>query len=119
MSSSQLPNYLRSSRKRSGLSQDEVAFLLGAQDGAKVCRYEKFMRQPSLETAFACQVIFRMSASELFAGLYQEVKEKIMARARSLAARRDKQEKFHRFPQKSVTLRDIAAGKPSKSKSKA
>lgn len=118
MSSSQLPNYLRSSRKRSGLSQDEVAFLLGAQDGAKVCRYERFMRRPSLETAFACQVVFRTPASELFAGLFEEVKEKIKARAKSLAVRKDKHETFRRFPQKGKTLKDIAADEPKKPKNK-
>jgi transcriptional regulator with XRE-family HTH domain len=83
----QLPNYLRSNRKRLSLSQDEVAFLLGAQSGAKVCRYEQFVREPSLETALACEVIFQRSASELFGGLYQKVEQEVMARAKTLADR--------------------------------
>src|SRR4051794_13547660 len=73
MSSTPLPNYLRSNRKRSGLSQDEVAFLLGAQSGAKVCRNERFVREPSLATALAYQAIFQRPASELFGGLYEEI----------------------------------------------
>ena len=54
--SHKLQNYLRTYRKRSGLSQDEVAFLLGCQTGAKVSRYEPFARKPSLETLFAYEV---------------------------------------------------------------
>jgi transcriptional regulator with XRE-family HTH domain len=87
MPSSQLPNYLRSNRKRLALSQDDVAFLLGTQSGAKVCRYERFVREPSLETALAYEVIFQRSASELFGGLYQKVEREVMARAKALADR--------------------------------
>lgn len=93
MSSSQLPNYLRSHRKRLALSQEEVAYLLGVQSGAKVSRYEQFARQPSLETAFAFEVIFQRSASELFGGLYQKVEREVTARAKVLAERTDHQKR--------------------------
>lgn len=46
-----------------------------------MCRYEKFNRIPSLETALACEVIFKKPASELFAGLYQQVGRKVSQRA--------------------------------------
>lgn len=81
MAKNRLPNYLRAHRKRLGLSQAEVAFLLGAEGGAKMCRYEKFSRIPTLETALACEVIFKKPASELFAGLYQQVGRKVSKRA--------------------------------------
>jgi transcriptional regulator with XRE-family HTH domain len=87
MTSPQLPNYLKANRKRLALSQDELAFLLGAQSGTKVCRYERFVREPSLETALACEAIFKTSASELFGGLYQKVERKVAERAKILAAR--------------------------------
>lgn len=83
----QLPNYLRANRKRLALSQDEVAFLLGTKSGAKVSRYEHFVRVPSLETALAYEVIFKRSASELFGGLYQKVEREVSARAKKLAER--------------------------------
>ena len=41
-----LENYLRTYRKKSGLTQREVAFLLGCQNGAQVSRYEKRRRLP-------------------------------------------------------------------------
>jgi transcriptional regulator with XRE-family HTH domain len=72
MPSPQLPHHLRANRKRLALSQDEVAFLLGAVDGAQVSKYEHFTRIPTLETALACEVIMKRSASELFGGMYQE-----------------------------------------------
>lgn len=90
MTSPQLPNYLRSNRKRLALSQDEVAFLLGSQSGAKVCRYERFICEPSLETALAYEAIFKRSVSELFPGLYQKVEQDVAARAETLADRTDR-----------------------------
>jgi transcriptional regulator with XRE-family HTH domain len=90
MTSPQLPNYLRSNRKRLALSQDEVAFLLGTQNGAKVCRYERFVREPGLATALAYEAIFKRTVSELFPGLYQKVEREVAARAKTLAARTDR-----------------------------
>jgi transcriptional regulator with XRE-family HTH domain len=79
-----LENYLRTYRKRSGLSQDEVAFLLGCQSGTKVSRYEHSQRKPNLETLFAYEVMFGAPARELFAGTYQKVEKRISNRAQLL-----------------------------------
>ena len=85
MTSSQFTNYLRCPRKRSSLSQDDVAFLLGAMCGSKVSRYEQFAREPSLETALAYEVIFQKPVKELFAGLYEEVEQQVAERAAALS----------------------------------
>jgi DNA-binding XRE family transcriptional regulator len=53
MPAHKLDNYLVMYRKRAGFSQDEVAYLLGAQSGSMNCRYERFKRKPSLEAALA------------------------------------------------------------------
>lgn len=82
-----LHNYLRTHRKRAGLSQDEVAFLVGLSGGDKVSRYERRSRLPSLETVLACEALFGVPASELFAGLYEEIEEETRKRARDLAKR--------------------------------
>jgi transcriptional regulator with XRE-family HTH domain len=82
---SRLPNYLRTTRKRTALSQEEVAFLLGNHGGAKLCRHERFACQPKLETVLAFEAIFQKPASELFAGLYQEVQRGVVTRAKILA----------------------------------
>ena len=55
-------SYLKTYRKKGGLTQDEVAFLLGCESGTKISRFEHRARQPNLETAFACQVVFGIPA---------------------------------------------------------
>jgi len=83
----QLPNYLRSNRKRLALSQDEVAFLLGNRSGAKASRHERFAREPNLATALAYEVIFQRPVRELFGGLYQRIEREIVTRAKILTHR--------------------------------
>ena len=68
-----LENYLRTYRRKSGLTQQEVGFLLGRETGAQVSRYEKRHRLPPLETALAYEEIFGVPVSELFAGIRQSV----------------------------------------------
>ena len=82
MASEHLPNYLLSHRKRSALSQEEVAFLLGVQSGAKVCRHERFSRDPGLQTALAYEAIYQKPVSELFPGLFEKIQSEVRARAR-------------------------------------
>jgi transcriptional regulator with XRE-family HTH domain len=108
MTSPQLPNYLRANRKRLALSQDEVAFLLGTENGAKVCRYERFVRVPSLETALACEVIFKRSVSELFPGLYQKVEREVAARAKALAEKTGRRKSKGQAARKREALLDLA-----------
>ena len=83
MATHKLENYLRTYRKRSGLSQREVAFLVGCRNGAQVSRYEKRRRLPPLRTALACEAAFGVPVSVLFAGLRevagQAVGERLLA----------------------------------------
>lgn len=78
--SHQLVDYLRVYRKRSGLSQSEVAFLLGSKDGSQLSRYEKHHRIPPLHVALALEGIFGVRAAELFAGLYDSVMSEVSKR---------------------------------------
>lgn len=103
-----LPNYLKANRRRLALSQDEVAFLLGTQSGAKVCRYERFVREPSLRTALAYEVIFKRSVSELFGGLYQEVEREVAGRARILAAKEHRGKPTQQTKHKHEALNELA-----------
>jgi transcriptional regulator with XRE-family HTH domain len=82
-----LENYLRTYRKQSGLTQHEVGFLLGRENGAQVSRYEKRRRLPPLETALACEEIFGVPVSELFAGVRQAVGRDIEKRRLELKTR--------------------------------
>lgn len=72
--------YVRSSRKRWALSQDELAELLGISQSV-VSRYETGDMPPDPHTLFGLQVIFGTSPRALFPTLYRMVEEKVMARA--------------------------------------
>jgi transcriptional regulator with XRE-family HTH domain len=82
-----LQNYLRAYRRKSGLTQREVAFLLGCQNGGVVSRYEKRRRLPPLPTALACQAVFGVPVSELFAGMWDTVDGEIKKRLTQLRSR--------------------------------
>src|SRR4051812_8091903 len=87
MTSVQLPNYLRANRKRLGLIQDEVAFLLGAETGESVCRHERFTREPSLAVALAYEAIYQRPVRELFAGLYEKAEKEVATLVKALNGR--------------------------------
>jgi len=85
MTSHKLANYLRAYRKRSGLSQSEVAYLLGCKNGNQVSRYERRTHMPPLRTALAFQAALGTPLSELYAGTYESVTKQVAVRGQSLA----------------------------------
>lgn len=84
MSHLPLSTYLRSYRRKGGLSQDEVAFLLGTVSGTTVSRHENGTRQPILETVLAYEFIFGVPARELYRGVYRRAGARIAVRVRAL-----------------------------------
>jgi len=101
MSSEHLPNYLRAHRKWSALSQDEVAFILDCQSSKTVSRYERYDRQPSLETALRFEALFGIGLREVFAGMFEQG-EKIVVRNMQLLF-----EKLRAAPRDPRTARKI------------
>jgi transcriptional regulator with XRE-family HTH domain len=87
MATRRLPNYLRTYRKHSGLSQSDVSFLIGLNDASELSRYERSVRQPSLRTALACQEVYGKPVSELFAGLSDSVRSDSRKRMKKLQTR--------------------------------
>jgi len=79
-----LRNYLRMYRKRTGLTQRDVSLLLGCRFSGGVVRYEHFSQEPTLSTSLALAVILRARAHELFAGLHEQAKQDVAARAQKL-----------------------------------
>ncbi len=82
-----LDNYLRTKRKHSGLSQSDVSFLVRLKDKSDLSRYERSLRQPSLRTALACQELYGVSVSDLFAGLSDSVTKDTRHRMKRLRTR--------------------------------
>ena len=79
-----LPSYLKTYRKRTGLSQAEVAFLLGCKSGAKISRYERGTRVPPLRTGLAYEAVLGAPVRELFAGVFEEAEVTARERAKTL-----------------------------------
>ena len=105
-----LKNYLRRYRKANGLSQEDLAYLLGCRDGSKVSSYEHFSRQPSLRTALACEAIFKVSVRELFSGPFDEMRRRSCLRAKLLIQRLAASTTDRSLSRRVRTLRHIASG---------
>jgi transcriptional regulator with XRE-family HTH domain len=87
MATQRLPNYLRTYRKHSGLSQSDISFLTRLKSKSDLSRYERNLRQPSLRTALACQELYGVAVSDLFAGLSDSVGKNTRNRMKRLRTR--------------------------------
>lgn len=106
---SRLPNYIRTYRKRVGLSQRHVAILIGSSDQTRVSRYELSRRQPSIDVVLALEIILGVPARALFAGRVAALEEVIRKRASQLP--RETALKFLKEESKSSPV--IGTGKES------
>src|SRR5579862_6973738 len=86
-----LTTYIKMYRKRTGLTHEEVAFLLGSMSGTSVSRHEQAQRVPILHTALKYEIILNASVRDLYEGLFAEVRETVQARARGLCASLERQ----------------------------
>jgi DNA-binding XRE family transcriptional regulator len=84
MTQQQLATYLRSHRRNSGLTQRELASILGYKHEGPVCRHEQATSVPPFFMALAYEAVFRVPASQIFPGFYQTVEQAIEAKLASL-----------------------------------
>jgi transcriptional regulator with XRE-family HTH domain len=77
MTFEQIANYLRSRRRKSGLSQRELAQILGYITADPVSQHERSVKIPALLIALSYEVVYRMPISELFPGIYRTVEARI------------------------------------------
>jgi DNA-binding XRE family transcriptional regulator len=87
-----LGNYLKTHRKRSGLSQKEIARLLGYKNQWQISRHERSKTVPPLLVALAYEVAFQLPVAALFTGMYATVKhvieENLVALEKDLRSRK-------------------------------
>jgi transcriptional regulator with XRE-family HTH domain len=104
-----LKNYIRTFRRSSFLSQDEIAYLLGyRQDGGfHVSRFERGKRSPILQVALGLALILGVDPMELFAGEVAEIEETIHCRARILRAHVTREPEGARRDQRIETLQRL------------
>lgn len=84
--SPRVPSYLRKARREWGLTQRELAVLLGVKSRAHISRLESLSRTPSIDVLLAFEVLFGVSAKELFPMKYTHIEEVILRRAAVLYA---------------------------------
>jgi transcriptional regulator with XRE-family HTH domain len=106
--SDHLKTYLRTFRRRAGLSQADVAMLLGESSRHRVSDYERALAEPSLEAAIACEIVFGEPIAELFAGVYDEVELSVILRTHRLIALVERSDPAPIVEHRLASLRRIA-----------
>lgn len=76
------PNRLWRARRRHGLGQKQVAFLI-EKTLDEVSRYERGLHLPELPTLLALEVVYGMPLRLLFPELFEQVRDRISARIES------------------------------------
>jgi len=79
-----LSNYIRVHRKKSGLNQHELSMLLGYIGDGQVARHERSLSLPTLTTALAYEVIFRVPVADLFPATRERAQQDIDERIQAL-----------------------------------
>jgi DNA-binding XRE family transcriptional regulator len=76
--------YLRALRRKSALSQEDVAFLLGTFTGTRVSRHETGACVPPLEVVLAYAIIFDATVDEIYDDDLARIVANLHRRARKL-----------------------------------
>ncbi|SRR6266404_5792024 len=79
-----LGNYIRAHRKKAGLSQRELAQLVGYCDQGVISKHEQLLTLPPLVVAIGYCVAFRIPIRTLFAGVHEAVEEMVERRVTEL-----------------------------------
>ncbi|MBS1683984.1 MAG: helix-turn-helix transcriptional regulator [Bacteroidetes bacterium] len=79
-------NFLRIIRKRTHLTQVDIASLLNISDFANVSRWEKGIKTPNVEILLGYHILFGISVESLFDRQKQELKQILIPRIRERIA---------------------------------
>lgn len=83
MSHSHIPQ-LRMHRRRAGLLQKDVAFLLGTTSATKIGRHEHGQRPPSVQNLVAYEILFGISPEHVLGARYELIAKCVRKRAQTL-----------------------------------
>lgn len=103
-----LYNQTKTSRKKAGLSQDDVAFLLGKESGSYVSRVEQNKITPDLFTALSYQILFDIQVHQMFAGIYTEIQPILITRIAKLTNILEKKGGSLKIRKRIVILNEVA-----------
>jgi transcriptional regulator with XRE-family HTH domain len=110
-------NYLRTCRKKLGLSQRQVAAIVGFKSPARVCDLELGVIMPTTRDCVAFGVLYKRSFRELWPMLSLEIEAEIDRRIRRLIGELEKdgsgpEDKRKRAKEISKRLQAIVDGLP-------
>jgi transcriptional regulator with XRE-family HTH domain len=80
-------SYLRTHRKKYGLSQSELANILGLVTELQVSRHERSLTLPLFLTAISYEIVFQIPIAELFPGVYETVRQNVEHRLAEIEER--------------------------------
>ena len=103
---SHIVTYLRRERRKWGLTQEELASLLGLKSRGNISALENGKCQPTARELLALQLIFGMTASQLFPELATDIESAVLSRVRELLKTRESPSTL-RAQRKNILLRQI------------
>lgn len=89
MLSEHSPNGLSLLRKQHGLSQKQLATLVG-QDRSMISLYERGHILPTFAAAGMFQILFEVNVAEIFPGLFEELQRELEANRLRLRTRMER-----------------------------
>jgi transcriptional regulator with XRE-family HTH domain len=81
---SHLKNYFRLYRKRTPLNQPDIGFLMKFPDYTSVSRYEKGLRDPTIEFLIVYHLLFNISIEQFFEPELEVLKSNLITQIRLL-----------------------------------
>jgi transcriptional regulator with XRE-family HTH domain len=82
-----IPNYLRVYRKKTPLTQSDIAFLLDMDDYSSISRYEKGKRVPSIDLLIMYHFLFNVPIEDFFEEKSLTITSKLNLRIKELIAK--------------------------------
>ena len=76
-----IPNCLPKYRRQKGLTQKEVAKILGFKTGSIISKWERGFSFPSTPSLLKLSALYGRQAEALFVDLYQKIKEEVLSEA--------------------------------------
>ncbi len=82
---------LKSYRKRAGLTQRDLPYMMGMKEDTAIARFEKRKRVPTMEKAFAYQAALGEDLEDMFPEVAAKARKEVGARAALLTLKRREQ----------------------------
>ena len=89
MEQGRIPNSLKKFRRLQGLSQTEVALILGLQKTGSISRWEKGISFPGTEYLFRLSILYKTLPNNFYFELWQKLKQETTEKEQKLLAQHE------------------------------